>query len=76
MDSLAIIAMLLVFIIREYTHYLHDSRKDKLISELTDKIKAKDFTEYKEQTTPTPLFEPVSKSDEDLWIEEIERNRQ
>ena len=74
--SLAVLAMLIVYLTREITHYIHDTRRDQLISELTDKIKAKDFTEYVEATKPTPLFEPVSKSDEELWLQEIEDNRQ
>lgn len=73
---IAIIAMLAIFIIREYTHYMHDTRRDKLISELTDKIKAKDFTEYREAITPPQVFEPVSKSDEDMWMQEIEEAKQ
>lgn len=74
--SLAIIAMLAVFIVREYTHYIHDTRRDKLISELTSKVMAESFTEYVEKTTPVPLFEPVSNDDSKLYWQEIEENKQ
>jgi hypothetical protein len=74
--SLAVFAMLILCLAREFTHHIHDTRRDKLISELTDKIKAKDFTEYVEATKPLPLFEPVSKSDEDMYWEEIQENKQ
>lgn len=73
--SLAIIALLAIFIAREYTHMKHDERRDVLISELTDKIKAKDLTEYKMLTEPTPVFEPVDRSDEDLYAMEIEEQK-
>lgn len=73
--SLAIIALLIVFIIREYTHYIHDTRRDKLISELTSKVMAESFTEYVEKTAPTPVFEPVSNDDNKLYWQEIEDNK-
>jgi len=73
--SLAILAMLAVFLIREYTHYIHDTRRDKLISELTSKVMAESFTEYVEKTTPPKLFEPVSKDDKDMYWQEIEENK-
>lgn len=74
--SLAIIALLVVFALREYTHHTHDTRRDALISELTDKIKARDFTEYKDKTAPVQLFEPVDKSDEDQYWQEVEESKQ
>lgn len=74
--SLAIFALLAVFLAREITHHIHDTRRDTLISELTDKIKAKDFVEYKQMTEPAPLFEPVSKSDEEQYWQEIEEAKQ
>jgi len=67
--------MLIVFAIREYSHYLHDTRRDALIDTLTDKLMSRSFTEYKEQTTPAPVFEPVSKDDDDLYYQEIEDNK-
>lgn len=73
--SLAIIALLAVFIIREYTHHIHDTRRDKLISELTSKVMAESFTEYVEKTTPAPVFDPVSKDDKELYWQEIEENK-
>lgn len=73
--SLAILAMLAIFLAREYTHFIHDTRRDKLISELTDKVMADSFTEYVEKTTPLPVFDPVSKDDKELYWQEIEENK-
>lgn len=73
--SLAIIALLAVFIIREYSHHIHDTRCDKLISELTSKLMAESFTEYVEKTTPAPVFDPVSNDDSKLYWQEIEDNK-
>jgi hypothetical protein len=75
MDT-ALIIFAIIFIFRECTHHLQDMRRDKLISELTDKIKAGTFTEYKEQTTPPQKFEPVSNDDQDLYEKEIEEMKQ
>lgn len=71
-----IIAMVIVFALREIAHYLQDERKDKLISELTDKIQAKDYTEYVEAKAVTPIFDPVDKNDNDLYWQEIEESKQ
>jgi hypothetical protein len=64
-----------VVVMREVVFYLHDTRRDKLISELTDKIKAKDFVEYTQQTQPPPMFESVDRDDEELWEMEIEERK-
>jgi hypothetical protein len=76
MGTAAIIMFAIIFAIREITHYLHDIRRDKLISELTDKIKAKDFTEYSENTKPMQRFEPVTNDDKELYYKEIEEMKQ
>lgn len=76
METVAIIAMIIIFAIRELSHHLHDTRRDNLISELTDKIKAKDFTEYVEQTKTIQTFEPVSMTDERQYWAEIEEMKQ
>lgn len=72
----AIIVFAVVFAIREMTHYMHDTRRDKLISELTDKIKAKDFKEYTDNTQPAQRFEPVNNTDSELYWKEIEEMKQ
>jgi hypothetical protein len=76
MGTAAIIMFAIIFAIRETTHNLHDTRRDKLISELTDKIKAKDFTEYSENTKPMQRFEPVTNDDKELYYKEIEEMKQ
>ena len=76
MESIAIIAMIIIFAIRELSHHLHDTRRDNLISELTDKIKAKDFTEYSDNTKPQQKFEPVNNDDTELYYKEIEEMKQ
>jgi hypothetical protein len=73
--TLAVIALVTVFLARELSHHMHDVRRDKLIGELTDKIKARDYTEYAEQKRPAPLFAAVSNDDEDLYHKEIEQNK-
>lgn len=70
--NLSIIALLIIFMVREYSHHIHDKRRDKLISELTSKVMAESFTEYVEKTTPTPVFDPVSNDDNKLYWQEIE----
>ena len=73
--ELTIIALVALFLARELTHHIHDTRRDKLISELTDKIKAKDFTEYVEQTKPIVTYEPVDNTEEAEWIKEQEARK-
>lgn len=75
MGITAIIALVIIFAIREYSHHQQDTRRDALISELTDKIKAHDLRDYKDNTEPTRTFEPVSKDDRDLYHQEIEDNK-
>lgn len=72
---MAIVIMFAVIALREWTHHIHDTRRDKLISELTDKIKAKDFVEYTDAIKPAATFEAVSKSDEEMYWEEIEESK-
>lgn len=72
---MAIVIMFCVVALREWTHHLHDTRRDKLIGELTDKIKAKDYTEYVEVSKPAPVFEAVSKSDEEVYWQEVEESK-
>lgn len=73
--ALEVIGFVLILLVREYSHYLQDTRRDELIDRLTDKIKARDFTEYKEMTTPIPTYAPVSNDDDDLYDKEIEDNK-
>jgi hypothetical protein len=75
MGITAIIVLLLIFIVREISHHLHDTRRDKLISELTDKIKAKDFAEYKDKTQPITTYKPVDNSEEAEWAREQEEKK-
>ncbi|PZD95224.1 hypothetical protein DNH61_11735 [Paenibacillus sambharensis] len=78
MDIVVIVAGLTaIFVVREYIHYKSDERKDALISELTDKLKASSFTEYREakQEPQTVLYEPVSNDDRDLYERELQANK-
>lgn len=67
---LLIIAAMVLF--REWTHMQADKNKDKLINDLAEKLMARDFTEYKEQTQPQRTFEPVTQTDETQYWQEIE----
>lgn len=42
------------------------------IDKLTDKLMARSFVEYKEQTLVVPVSGPVEVSDEEEWAREIE----
>ncbi|UVI31206.1 hypothetical protein [Paenibacillus spongiae] len=75
MSIVAIIALLAAFIVREYSHYIHDERRDRLIDALTDKIKARDFTEYRMMTDEVPVYEPVDNDDSNLYNRELQENK-
>jgi hypothetical protein len=70
---LLIIAAMVLF--REWTHLQTDKNKDKLINDLAEKLMAKDFTEYKEQTQPPRTFDPVAQTDETQYWQEVEESK-
>lgn len=64
-----------MYLVREWINDKNNIAKDKLISELTSKLMAKDFTEYVDNTQAPRVYEPISKDDEDLYYQEIEENK-
>ena len=62
----------IIFLAREITTYKTIKSKDDLIDRMSNKLMAKDFKEYHEATTPTPVYAPVSGDDEELYNREIE----
>jgi hypothetical protein len=71
----AIIVLAAVIALREYAHFEQTKQFHATIDKLSDKLIAKDFTEYKEMTTEPRVFDPVSNDDEDLYEREIEDNK-
>lgn len=65
----------IIFITREYLNHKQSLKHDELIDTLTNKLMARDFTEYQEATQPPRVFEPVSKDDDDMYYQEIEDNK-
>lgn len=64
------IMLTIIVLVREYTNYKHDIKRDALIDTLTNKVMAKDFTEYQEAIQPIKTYEPVDNSEEAEWYRE------
>lgn len=68
----------LTIIIISLLYYLHvkERQHNEVVKELMDRIMAKDFVEYKEQTTETKTYDPVVVTEEDEYYREIEEMKQ
>jgi hypothetical protein len=64
-----------MYLVREWINDRNNVAKDKMISELTNKLMARDFTEYTEQTQPPKVYEPVEQTEESQYWQEIEQNK-
>lgn len=78
LETVAIVLLIVLLVVREVMHHLSDVRKDRLIAELigrTSPAQAQPEAEEEQPPAETRTYSPVSKDDEDLYKLEIEQNK-
>lgn len=69
------IAFVIIVLAILYAHQLERNNWSKERKELYDRIQSGTLSDYREQTQPARVYDPVSKSDEELYEMEIEENK-
>jgi hypothetical protein len=76
--SLAITSIALFSTIVSLLYYLYKREEQNRFErkDLLDRIMSRDFTEYKEHTSEPIKYEPVTLTEEDEYLREVEEQKQ